>query len=73
MIDSSIEYKSIILRCDRIDKSAYLELDSNVITYFIDRYGHEQDELEKRCIFLKKKSTKNTLELVWHGLSIREK
>ena len=30
MIDSSIEYKSIILRCDRIDKSAYLELDSDV-------------------------------------------
>ena len=89
MIDSSIEYKSIILRCDQIDKSAYLELDSDVeiefykkgmetvwtgvqkgageferiidsdvTTYFIERYGCEQDELEKRCIFLKKKSTK---------------
>ena len=89
MIDSSIEYKSIILRCDRIDKSAYLELDSDVeiefykkgmetvwtgvqkgagefqrvidldvTAYFIERYGREQDELEKRCIFLKKKSTK---------------
>lgn len=30
MTDSSIEYKSIIMRCDRIDKSAYLALDSDV-------------------------------------------
>ena len=104
MIDSSIEYKSIILRCDQIDESAYLELDSDVeiefykkgmetvwtgvqkgageferiidsdvTTYFIERYGCEQDELEKRCIFLKKRVQRNTLELVWHGLNIREK
>lgn len=30
MTDSSIGYKSIIMRCDRIDKSAYLALDSDV-------------------------------------------
>ena len=90
MIDSSIEYKSIILRCDRIDKSAYLALDSDVeiafykngmetiwakvqkgagefekdiesdvTAYFIERYGCEQDELGKRCIFLKEKNTNN--------------
>lgn len=30
MIDSQVEYRSIIMRCDRIDKSAYLEPASNV-------------------------------------------
>lgn len=30
MIDSSIEYKSIIMRCDKIEKSAFLELSSGV-------------------------------------------
>lgn len=34
MIDASIEYKSIIMRCDRIDKSAYLELPSGVEVVF---------------------------------------
>lgn len=34
MIDTSIEYKSIIMRCDRIDKSAYLELSSGVEAVF---------------------------------------
>lgn len=30
MIDNSIEYKSIIMRCDQIEKSAFLELSSEV-------------------------------------------
>lgn len=34
MIDASIEYKSIIMRCDRIDKSAYLELPSGIEAVF---------------------------------------
>lgn len=30
MIDNSIPYKSIIMRCDQIEKSAYLELSFEV-------------------------------------------
>lgn len=88
MIDSTIEYKSIIMRCDCIDKSAYAEPDSGVeiefykqgmesvwaeiqksagefadsseaevVSYFTERFGVMQQELERRCIFLKEKKT----------------
>lgn len=88
MIDSTIAYKSIIMRCDRIDKSAYAEpnfdieiefykqgmesvwaevqkgagefaecTEEEVISYFTKRFGTAQQELERRCIFLKEKNT----------------
>lgn len=34
MIDYSIEYKSIVMRCDHINENAYIELDSNVVVEF---------------------------------------
>ncbi len=90
MIDSTIEYKSIIMRCECIDKSAYAEPDSEVeiesyksgmemvwaevqkgagefadcteaevVSYFTKRFGELQQELERRCIFLKERENGN--------------
>lgn len=88
MIDDSIEYRNIIMRCDRIEKTAYRNLssdmeieffkegmeavwadvqkragefkdvsDTDIMNYFIKRFGVSKSELSKRCIFMKEKST----------------
>lgn len=85
-----MEYKSIIMRCDQIDKTAYAEpdsevqielykqgmetvwaevqkaagefadsSDSEVISYFLERFGKLQQELTRRCVFLKETATGN--------------
>ena len=105
MIDQAIEYKSIIMRCDQINKRAYLELDKNVqvefyqkgmesvwahiqksagefshstdsevVAYFMNHYGKSQEELEKRCMFLKESNTGKYIGtcMAWFGKRLEE-
>lgn len=89
MMNSSIEYKSIIMRCDNINHAAYRELPSNtmielykrgmentwkdiqklagefssktdteIVHYFLERFGDKESLLETQCFFLK--SQKNS-------------
>lgn len=89
MMNSSIEYKSIIMRCDNINHTAYRELPSNtmielykrgmentwkdiqklagefssktdteIVHYFLERFGDKESLLETQCFFLK--SQKNS-------------
>ncbi len=100
MIDNSIAYKSIIMRCDQIEKSAFLELsseveiefyqngmedvwaqvqkvagefkkesDEQVKVYFMEKYGRNASELEKRCIFLRDIHTREYIGtcMAWFG------
>lgn len=106
MSEHSIEYKSIIMRCDHINENACLELasDIEIIFYkagmetvwakvqksagefagkshlevqelFMERYGREQMELMKRCIFLKRKNSNRYIGtcMAWYGYKGEEK
>lgn len=92
MMDTSIEYRSIIMRCDKINHFAYRKIPENVIIdyyedgmekvwvdiqkaagefssksnseatcYFIDRFGNQKELLKERCLFLREKTTNQSI------------
>lgn len=105
-MEGSIEYKSIIMRCDRIDESAYQEPDSSVEVvfyesgmeavwaevqknagefvgkpdsqvqeFFMERYGQDESELVRRCMFLKEKASGKYIGtcMAWYGFRGEER
>ena len=51
MIDDSIEYRNIIMRCDRIEKTAYRNLSSDMeIEFFQRRNGSSLGRCKKKAM-----------------------